>query len=133
MGAISGDVEGCFIGTNAMSTAAAGNDYHGVLIAGPAFNVRVGGTTAAARNVISGNGLDGVAILGSGTYGNRVTGNFIRIDVTKTVALGNALGGVRVAGGSKSNVIGGTTAGGGGDHLRQRRRTASPSRIRARD
>ena len=112
MGA-TGDVEGCFIGTNAAGTAAAGNGAYGILIAGPAFSVHVGGTTTAARNVISGNGAAGVAILGSATFRNLVTGNFIGTDVTGAVALGNALGGVRIGGGSKSNTIGGTATGAG--------------------
>ena len=42
----------------------------------------VGGTTAAARNIISGNADDGIEIEGSGTSGNVVEGNFIGTDAT---------------------------------------------------
>ncbi len=112
MGA-TGDIEGCFIGTNAAGTAAAGNGSYGILIAGPATNVHVGGTTTASRNVISGNGAAGVAILGGAAFRNLVAGNFIGTDVTGAAALANALGGVRIGGGSTNNTIGGKADGAG--------------------
>jgi titin len=112
MGA-TGDIEGCFIGTNAAGTAAAGNGAYGILIAGPASSVHVGGTTPASRNVISGNGAAGVGILGGATTSNSVVGNFIGTDVTGAVPLGNALGGVRIGGGASRNIIGGSVDGAG--------------------
>ena len=51
-------VEGNLIGTNAAGTAALGNGLTGVYV-GAASNT-IGGTTAAARNVISGNGTVGI-------------------------------------------------------------------------
>ena len=70
-----------------------------------ATNNTIGGTTAAARNVISGNGWDGVELIGSGTTGNVVEGNYIGIDVTG-VSLGNGGSGVAIMGGASSNSIG---------------------------
>ena len=93
------------IGTDAPGTAALGNSGAGVLVGGD--NNLVGGTTAAARNVVAGNAGFGVDA-GRGT-GNLVQGNFIGTDAGGTAALGNTAGGVHV-GGSK-NVIGGTAAG----------------------
>jgi hypothetical protein len=79
----------------------------------------IGGTTPAARNVISGNKLAGVRILGSTAApatGNLVEGNFIGTDTTGKAANANAccgsaapLGGVEVSGGN-ANTIGGATA-----------------------
>ena len=101
-------VEGCFIGTNNAGAAAAGNKFHGVLISGAATNVRIGGTTAAARNIISGNFLRALPYSARSTSANKVLGNFIGTAVNGTTDMGNALDGVLIGGGSKNNVIGGT-------------------------
>jgi len=68
----------------------------------------VGGTTAAARNVISGNKEDGLDIL-SGT-GNEVLGNRIGTTANGTGALPNAIDGVFVQG--SGNFVGDGTAAG---------------------
>ncbi len=107
----SGVVEGCHIGTNFDGTSALGNQAHGVLIAGTATGVRIGGTTAAAGNIISGNTLSGVAILGTLTKSNLVQGNIIGTDAAGTFDLGNGFDGVLIAEGAKSNLIGGAVAG----------------------
>ena len=80
-------VVGNYVGTNGTGTAAVGNGDAGVLIRTGASNNIVGGTTAGARNVISGNALDGVIIEGVAfgtitTTGNVVQGNFIGTDAT---------------------------------------------------
>ena len=101
-------VEGNFIGTDATGTADLGNTWSGVAISATSNNV-IGGTTAAARNVISGNNSSGVFVSGSGATGNRVEGNLIGTDATGTSVLGNSQDGVLVVGlGVSSNVIGGT-------------------------
>ena len=84
-------VEGNFIGTNPGGSAAIGNTI-GVQIATGADENTIGGTTSAARNIISGNIAQGVVIGDStptDTTGNVVEGNYIGTDVTGTVALGN--------------------------------------------
>jgi len=101
-------VAGCFVGTNAAGTAARANAGGGVFIES-ASNNTVGGTNAADRNVISGNGGHGVHISGANASGNRVLGNFLGTDVTGTAAVGNFASGVGVIT-SNSNVIGGVTA-----------------------
>jgi parallel beta-helix repeat protein len=104
-------VEGNRIGTDVTGTVDLGNSAAGVVVT-VATNNTIGGTTAGARNVISGNGTDGV-VLGSSTFpssGNQIQGNFIGLDVTGTVDLGNTSAGVRVLNGG-NNTIGGTTAG----------------------
>ena len=103
-------VQGNFIGTDANGTAALGNDGDGVIIADNASSSIIGGTTAGARNIISGNGDNGVFICcESGTTNNLVQGNFIGTDVTGTAALANTLSGVEIDIDASGNTIGGSS------------------------
>jgi titin len=99
-------VTGNFIGTDASGTAALGNGGDGVLIPSGNSGNRIGGTTVAERNVISGNGAFGIEITGSGTNGNLVEGNFIGTNAAGSSAIPNAQGGVRVAAGAGGTTIG---------------------------
>jgi hypothetical protein len=107
------EVQGNYIGTDASGTAALGNSQVGVLLRAGATGNTIGGTTAAARNVISANGHDGVAFADSGTTNNLVHGNLIGTDVTGTQPLGNLHRGVRFSYYSLNNTVGGTTPGSG--------------------
>jgi hypothetical protein len=102
-------VEGNFLGVDASGTINRGttNSVHVYAIS----DNTIGGTTAAARNVISGNTNPAVA-LNEGAWNNVVQGNFIGTDMTGTVALGNS-GNDVVTLDSPDNTIGGTTAGAG--------------------
>jgi VCBS repeat-containing protein len=104
-------VEGNLIGTDAVGTSAIPNGASGVNVRGPASNNTIGGTTAAARNIISGNTTYGVFLESS--PGTVVQGNFIGTDVTGAVAVPNVEAGVQTTGSSANNVIGGTAAGAG--------------------
>src|SRR5215207_1939962 len=79
-GATGTKVQGNFLGTNAAGSADRGNGDDGVDVFG-ADNNTIGGTTAGARNVISGNNQDGVQISGNASIGiatgNEVLGNFV--------------------------------------------------------
>ena len=107
-------VEGNYIGTNAAGNAGQGNNEVAVLISSGTGH-RIGGTTAAARNVLSANTGQGVLVLGP-TMSNLVQGNYIGTDATGAIDLGNLSDGVTMLSGA-SNVIncivGGTTAGAG--------------------
>ena len=61
-GALRNRVQGNYIGTNAAGTTKLGNGDDGVSIQVDADNNTIGGTTAGARNIISGNGGDGVEV-----------------------------------------------------------------------
>jgi titin len=98
-------VEGDFIGTNAGGTTALGVQYTGVYILDGASSNIIGDTTAAARDVISGNVYNGVYITGSGTSSNLVEGDFIGTDASGSHAVGQQSG-VVLAGGASSNYIG---------------------------
>jgi len=108
-------VEGNLIGTDATGAAALPNQFGGVEIATSAGD-RIGGTTAAARNVISGNGHNGrgqgVLIFGDDTSGEVVEGNFIGTDAAGTAAVPNLEFGVVLVGGT-GNHVGGTDPGAG--------------------
>jgi Right handed beta helix region len=103
-------IAGNKIGTDPTGTKSLPNGGSGVIIDLGSYNNTVGGTTAGAANVISGNKYDGVHIEGPSTYGNLVEGNFIGTDVTGTKSLSNGDSGVEIDD-SNSNTIGGTAAG----------------------
>jgi len=124
-GGSSNVVQGNYIGTDVNGTADLGNSFNGVCITDSGHNNTVGGTTAAARNIISGNDTSGVFITGS-AYSNLVQGNYIGTEVSGTTALANggttsstARDGVTLGSTSSSaptgpttnNTIGGTGAG----------------------
>jgi titin len=107
-------IQGNLIGTDIGGHAALANGQSGVGLLGAANNT-VGGTSAAARNIISGNRLNGVVIgtdafSGAAASGNTVLGNYIGTDITGTTALGNAEDGIFVDA-AFSNTIGGVSAG----------------------
>jgi peptidase C25-like protein len=105
-------IEGCYIGTSASGTANLNNSNNGVFINATANNL-IGGTTPAARNILSGN-FNGVSIFAGGAAGNLVQGNYIGLDKSGAVALGNTPGdGVVMSGGAGNNTIGGTASGAG--------------------
>jgi Ca2+-binding RTX toxin-like protein len=78
---VSGNVvQGNFIGTDATGTSAIPNGGHGVLVAAGAVGNTIGGSVAAARNIISANNSDGVHIQDPTTTGTVVQGNFLGVD-----------------------------------------------------
>ena len=87
-------VEGDLIGTDATGTKSLGNAQWGVNILDASTGNTIGGTVAAAADVISGNIGAGVEIEGSSE--NLVEGNFIGTDATGTIALGNTQFGVNI-------------------------------------
>jgi uncharacterized repeat protein (TIGR01451 family) len=105
-------IQGNFIGTDVSGTADLGNARLGVLISASATSNNVGGTSDAARNVISGNDGFGVQIATTGTSNNTVQGNFIGTDASGTAALGNSEG-VHISLGASGNSIGGFASGAG--------------------
>jgi titin len=97
-------VAGNRIGTNLAGTAAVPNSAFGVRVV--AAGNTIGGTTAAARNIISGNAQIGVYVIGPTTTGNVVAGNFIGTTANGAAALPNGTG-VVVANEADDNTIGG--------------------------
>ena len=98
-------VEGNFLGTDPSGLVDLGGG--GVAVNGT--NTLIGGLTAAARNIISGNQI-GVSLASSS--GNQVMGNYIGTDKNGTSPLGNDFFGVVVAS-SAGNSVGGAVVGAG--------------------
>jgi hypothetical protein len=109
-GAMSNTVSGNYIGTAASGMAALGNTYYGVRVYGGAQNNTMGGDTTGERNVISGNGENGVHLAGEGTTGNTVSSNYIGAKVYGIAAIGNSENGVYITL-AQNNTIGGDEAG----------------------
>ncbi len=105
-------VEGDFLGTDASGLVAHGCGY-GIEETSVGSNITIGGTTPAARNLISGNGGAGIfwGISGSGGTGHHFQGNLIGPDVTGAAGFAGATQeGILFAGSTSDTVIGGTTA-----------------------
>jgi CSLREA domain-containing protein len=115
-------IEGNFLGTNGLGTSARGNAA-GVVSNGSSNNI-IGGNTASARNLISGNTFLGVALDSNYKTGselrnstsNQVQNNLVGTDMAGTAGLGNGtgavggvpdnhFGGVLVLSGSSNNTI----------------------------
>lgn len=101
-------IQGNYLGVAADGTTAKSNT-HGILLSNSSNNV-IGGTTAATRNVISGNGI-GIEVGGNA---NIIQGNFIGTNAAGTAAVPNSNGGVGIFSSPfTENLIGGTAAGAG--------------------
>ena len=104
-------IAGNYLGIAADGTTVAGNESGITLRNGADFNT-IGGTTAADRNIISGNSYSGVSIIDNNTNDNRIIGNWIGLDKNgDVVAAGDH--GVVMWDGSYNNQVGGTNPGEG--------------------
>jgi parallel beta-helix repeat protein len=97
-------IEGNYIGTDVTGTEEFGYHHSGVSIWNSSGN-RIGGTTPAARNIISGYDV-GVDIHMTGATGNMVQGNYMGTDVTGTATLGSAIYGVHICENASHNTVG---------------------------
>jgi titin len=102
-------IQGNFVGTDISGTRVLGNGFEGMIVSDSPDNL-VGGLTAGARNLISGNGDSGMQIYGVRSVRNLVYGNFIGTDVTGNFSVYNRLDGVTIFDGI-SNVVGAAVLG----------------------
>ncbi len=101
-------VIGNFIGTDPGGSIDWGNGDRGIRIYMSATCNVIGGSSLEDRNIISGNGGEGIYM---DTDSNSVIGNFIGTDITGSYAIANKFTGIRLAWGACSNMIGGTGEG----------------------
>ena len=100
-------IKGNYIGTNAEGTAALANTADGIgILSSP--NHTIGGTTAADRNIISGNTGNGIGINEASSTGNVVIGNYIGTNAAGDASIGNADG--ILINNAPDNTIGGGTS-----------------------
>lgn len=107
----SGDtrIQGNYIGLNAAGTAALPNLENGVAMFDGTDNL-VGGTETGARNIISGNGANGV-LVGTASVDDRIQGNYIGTNPVGRVSIPNGGNGVLIEDGAQSTLVGGTASG----------------------
>ncbi len=119
-------VEGNFIGTDFTGTVGLGNTGNGISIIDGASDETIGGVSSgigelvvsrSPGNVIADNGENGIWMAQDGSSNAvpsniLIEGNFIGVDKTGSVALGNGFWGI-IADNSASDSIGGTVSGAG--------------------
>lgn len=103
-------VIGNYIGVDVTGATALPNTGTGLNVFGK--NNQIGGTIAGSRNVISGNGLWGMRMVGGvidlndGVSGNIVQGNYIGVAADGTTAMGNGWAGIDLSNASTSTIGG---------------------------
>lgn len=100
-------VECSYVGTDASGLLAKPNLQGGISAEGD--SMKIGGTTPAKRNIISGNGAFGIYFYGGGSTNGTVQGNYIGVGADSTTALGNGGFGIGYYNTSGTGLIGGTT------------------------
>ena len=103
-------VQGNYIGTDVTGAVKLATTGGGVSVVSASNTV--GGTTPAARNVISGTQSVGINIGGGETHDVLVQGNYIGTNAAGTAVLGNGKSGVEINTSAFNNVIGGLSTGG---------------------
>ncbi len=107
---VSNRVQGCYFGVEPDGTTAGPNFYAGVIFEFGPNNNFIGGATASARNIISGNTGEGILVSDTGTTGNVVEGNYIGADASGTAAVPNQ-DGILVYRGAAEVTVGGANDG----------------------
>jgi hypothetical protein len=107
--------QGNRVGTDLAGNLDLGNGGAGVHIAlggsgAPNFQITIGGATVAERNIISGNGREGVLVTGLQSGTASVQGNYIGTSADGVTPLPNAEDGVSM---NRPTLVGGTGAGQG--------------------
>ena len=103
-------IRGNYIGTDKTGAVDQGNGAEGIYLTGVSSGgITIGGTTAAERNVISGNAYDGIRIQ-QGSL-NLITGNFVGTNAAGTAAIPNGGNGISIV--TQANQVGSAVPGGG--------------------
>lgn len=101
------DIVGNKIGTNLTGTTKLGNTSDGVYL-GDCTGAKIGGTTAAARNIISGNQYGGIEL--SGCSDTIITGNYVGVSKTGKALIEGGGEGITLSGCANCTVGGATSA-----------------------
>lgn len=103
-------IQGNFIGIDVNGERVQGNTTNGILIGAGASGNIVGGEATNQRNIISGNGDNGIIIQNAETMRNQIIGNYIGTnpvgaDITGDKLLGNKKVGILLVDGPKETEI----------------------------
>ena len=109
-GASGNTVQGNFVGTDLTGRWALSNRVDGIHIESDGNTI--GGAVSGAGNLISGNLMHGVSLVGLNAAANLIQGNFIGTDLRGMAAIPNHYSGLGVSG-APNNTIGGSAAGSG--------------------
>ena len=105
-------VQCSYVGLSTDGSTAKGNLGNGIYIVGSSNNT-IGGA-GAARNIISGNGGEGIRIDDGAATGNVVQGNYIGTNALGTIAVANTNSGVYLRRSSGNTVVGNVISGNAG-------------------
>ncbi|MFM8327932.1 MAG: beta strand repeat-containing protein, partial [Pirellulaceae bacterium] len=98
-GSMGSRIQGNYIGLNASGLTDAGNARYGIeVIDSPA--ITIGGSVSGEGNLISGNDLGGIAMVGTSTLYGAIHGNWIGLDKSGLAAIPNESFGIFVGAGS---------------------------------
>jgi Ca2+-binding RTX toxin-like protein len=104
-GTLHSNIEGNFIGLESGGQGAVPNLKHGIFIEQNSDFNTIGGADESTRNVISGNGENGITV--NASNGNLFLGNYIGLDFEGSFAVPNLAHGVSIENNSQTNIIGG--------------------------
>ncbi|MGH9941600.1 MAG: SBBP repeat-containing protein, partial [Pyrinomonadaceae bacterium] len=116
---ISGDsasgniIVGNFIGTDSTGTTALPNNSFGVLVLGASGNI-IGTADPAGRNLLSGNGQNGVSLQNAEAVANIVQNNYIGTNRDGTAGIANTFDGVLIVNANSNDIDGNVISGNGG-------------------
>lgn len=99
-------ISGNFIGTNVSGNAALGNGYDGIIVYGDCQNTIIGGSSPEEKNVIAGNGANGITLRNPDVAHNTVRGNYIGTNAAGTAIIPNIANGIDVGNGAHDNMFG---------------------------
>src|SRR3990167_5928257 len=103
---------GNYIGTNAAGTGSIGNHSDAIgILSTP--NLTIGNGTDSGRNILAGNGQNGIVVVGGASTGNRVQGNYIG-QSTAGGSMGNTSRGVVISSATDTAILGNNIAFNGG-------------------
>src|SRR5581483_5778799 len=97
-------VAGNFIGTDSTGMALVSNGGSGIFV--QSANDTIGGSTAAARNLIAGTGYAGIRLNSSSANNDWVEGNWIGLNGSGSVKLGNLAQDISLEAGARNNLVG---------------------------
>jgi len=112
-------ITGNLIGLAADGKTPLANTDGGIFVVNGAHDTRIGGASAALRNVISGNGSSGsvsgqgIYVANATTFNTTIIGNYIGVDASGLLPAGNFRQGILIGMGAQNNWVGGTAPGEG--------------------